>query len=357
MKKYNCKIINENPFFDCLNYDTQIDYTTGVLDRKTITDFVKNQINNNASFSLAICDLDNMKNINDNFGHYYGDIALKAYAELLVKATEDCGVVGRFGGDEFLVYIESINENDYDELWLKLKSIVVMLSELKLKKPLNKLVMTQTVGAVRFPLDAISYDSLFFKLEKALFRGKQKGRNCFIIYLDHLHKNIDVIRSSPKVTASRVLECVGKIVNNDNLTYNERIYGIFSIISNEYNIDHLAININGKLENEYLKNGNKNKYSYISNDDFRIMMKNHMYYTNNYSTYKDKSPIAHQALFEQNVKAIFTYELICYGKFLGICRIEDSSLKRVWQEDEISCYITLANIIAILKYWDVKDKN
>jgi len=354
MKKYKCKIINENPFFADLNYDTAIDYLTGVLDRRTITSFIKHQINNNVSFSLAICDFDNFKRINDNFGLYYGDVALKLFADTLVKSSIDYGVVGRFGGDEFLIYIE--DDNDYDELWLRLKELAITFMELKPKKPLNRLEITQTVGAVRFPLDAGNYEALFKKLDKALFRGKQKGRNCFIIYLDHLHKDIDVIRSSPQITAQRVLDTTAKIINNENLSYSEKIHDIFSVISDEYSIDHISINVDGRLEKEFFKSGNKNKYSYIEVDELRVMMKNYMYFTNNYSTYMQKSPKAHQMLFDQNVKAIFTYELVAYGKFLGICRIEDSNLKRVWQDDEISCYISLMNIVAILKYMDVLEK-
>ncbi|MFX8036078.1 GGDEF domain-containing protein, partial [Acinetobacter baumannii] len=54
-------------------------------------------------FTLAIFDLDRFKPINDNYGHTAGDAALKAFASLLRKVVGEKGIVGRIGGDEFVV--------------------------------------------------------------------------------------------------------------------------------------------------------------------------------------------------------------------------------------------------------------
>lgn len=129
MNKYTIENLAKYSYFNSFNLG--IDYLTGVLDRRSITSLIQSQIKNKKSFGIAICDFDNFKRINDGYGHFYGDVALKEVAGAMVEATKDVGLVGRFGGDEFLIYFD--DSNDYDDLWKKSKMLVKQLRLLNLK--------------------------------------------------------------------------------------------------------------------------------------------------------------------------------------------------------------------------------
>lgn len=345
LNKYTIENLSKYSYFNSFNLG--IDYLTGVLDRRSITSLIQSQIKNKKSFGIAICDFDNFKRINDGYGHFYGDIALKEVAGAMVEATKDVGLVGRFGGDEFLIYFD--DSNDYDDLWKKIKNVSEAIKAIKFEEPLDNLNVTQTVGAARFPFDSDNYEDLFKKADKALYRGKSKGRNCFIIYKDEIHKHIDVVNSSPVLTAKNTLINAYSILKT-NASIDEKIEYIFKTISDEYGADHICINTEYKIENDYVKPGNSKVYYKVDNNEFRKMMKDGIYYTKTYSDYKEVSPIAHEELYEQGVKAIFTYELIYNGESFGIVRIEDSKVKRVWQEHEVLTYISALNAVALLKY-------
>jgi diguanylate cyclase (GGDEF)-like protein len=64
------------------------------------------------SAAVVFIDLDNFKSINDRFGHLAGDAALKAVAEIIIKASRGSDTVARFGGDEFAVLLWNLGECD-----------------------------------------------------------------------------------------------------------------------------------------------------------------------------------------------------------------------------------------------------
>jgi diguanylate cyclase (GGDEF)-like protein len=64
------------------------------------------------SAAVVFIDLDNFKSINDQFGHLAGDAALKAVAEIIIKASRGSDTVARFGGDEFAVLLWNLGECD-----------------------------------------------------------------------------------------------------------------------------------------------------------------------------------------------------------------------------------------------------
>lgn len=60
---------------------------------------------------LVMIDLDNFKQINDTMGHSIGDYVLKRFSQKAIELVDDCGFVTRFGGDEFLIFVQGIQEN------------------------------------------------------------------------------------------------------------------------------------------------------------------------------------------------------------------------------------------------------
>ena len=88
---------------DGISLEEILDPLTGVLNRSYSIKFVRSLIFEKTPFTFTIIDLDNFKSINDTFGHAAGDKTLTQVTRGLAEYAKDCGLVGRFGGDELLL--------------------------------------------------------------------------------------------------------------------------------------------------------------------------------------------------------------------------------------------------------------
>lgn len=129
-------------------------------------------------------DLDRFKEVNDNFGHNFGDEVLKDFALILKSAFDDEDIVCRLGGDEFIV----LQKNAYsrNKIEAKLKSFCQEIEERfvfdGLKEP-----MTISIGALIVPYDGRTFEELYVKADELLYRGKSQGGNQYI--LSEINKN------------------------------------------------------------------------------------------------------------------------------------------------------------------------
>ncbi|MGI9860591.1 GGDEF domain-containing protein [Moorella naiadis] len=86
-----------------LKKEAVTDSLTGLYNRRTFFRELDCRLERGDSFAVAVLDLDNMKQINDNLGHQIGDEVLRAAARALKKATREKDIAARYGGDEFVV--------------------------------------------------------------------------------------------------------------------------------------------------------------------------------------------------------------------------------------------------------------
>jgi diguanylate cyclase (GGDEF)-like protein len=130
---------------------------------------------------LLIMDIDDFKNINDSFGHLFGDQVIKKVADTLKINIGHRGIVGRFGGDEFFALVDGIETRD--ALKTMLKTVVKEL--MTAFDP--KCKITTSIGVSQYPKDGENFEVLFGKADKALYIAKEKGKNRHIIYDEALH--------------------------------------------------------------------------------------------------------------------------------------------------------------------------
>ena len=179
-------------YFKDVDINYALDSLTGVLSRPNILGFARHLVENNVEFMMGILDIDNFKLVNDNYGHKVGDGCLQQLGTNLAKFVGEDGLVGRFGGDEFIVIY--FKATDYDSVRSYVEKMFNEGGIVRRKFKIDNLsfYVTATIGCASFPKDAKTYDELFLTIDKALYRGKTKGRNCFIIYVESKHKNIQV---------------------------------------------------------------------------------------------------------------------------------------------------------------------
>lgn len=211
---YTAKDLNVYRYFREDLSDTPIsaviDSLTGVVARAYILAFIKDLIAEKKPFTLGIIDLDNFKSFNDNYGHVTGDRVLTRIADDLVAFVGDRGLVGRYGGDEFLIV--HFTGNDYNQIhdfYTKMYSSNRAVFRRHLLIGDQNLFITATVGSACYPEDAEDYDSLFSKIDKTLYRGKFKGRNCFIIYVEEKHGHLEI----PKLARRSLYDAMEGMIN------------------------------------------------------------------------------------------------------------------------------------------------
>ena len=92
-----------------LNYLSTTDVLTGLLNRRALTDVLEHEITRAqryaADLSLILCDLDYFKLINDTYGHAVGDSALIAVSDAIKRSIRKADILGRYGGDEFMIIL------------------------------------------------------------------------------------------------------------------------------------------------------------------------------------------------------------------------------------------------------------
>lgn len=149
---------------DLLKEKASTDTFTGMYNKEHSITLMKEFLNHDAylTHALLLLDIDNFKHYNDTYGHYEGDLAIKALAALIKKTFRNSDILGRFGGDEFMILIK----NFPNEAWLceKIKHILQFQN--------CEHNLTTSIGIALYPQDATTFDELFQKADKALYRSK-----------------------------------------------------------------------------------------------------------------------------------------------------------------------------------------
>jgi len=125
-------------------------------------------------------DLDNFKSINDTYGHTAGDKVLKAVGSFLQKSVRDVDSVGRYGGEEFIMFLPETNADAAFVLADRLRKGV---AEIKVG---NLPPVTISLGIATFPNDGKILDDLLQRADAALYAAKENGRNQVVAFSEEI---------------------------------------------------------------------------------------------------------------------------------------------------------------------------
>ncbi len=135
--------------------------------------------------ALFIIDIDNFKAINDNLGHYFGDMVLCEIGVRLKKLFRASDYIGRVGGDEFMVFMRDVD--DWALVAQKAKDIVSAM-DVVYKGQANSYHISGSVGVALAPHDGKDFLSLYKNADMALYDVKNRGKNGYMRYHAALSK-------------------------------------------------------------------------------------------------------------------------------------------------------------------------
>ncbi|TDB04265.1 sensor domain-containing diguanylate cyclase [Halomonas marinisediminis] len=131
-----------------------------------------------APFCLFMIDVDHFKAINDTWGHSQGDRVLAAIAEACRRSLRPQDVIGRFGGEEFIVALPKTHLQDAQMVAERLRSKV---RELTVMEAMPDHLLTVTIGIAEVLDEETDLDELIQRADRALYDGKHGGRNRVVI--------------------------------------------------------------------------------------------------------------------------------------------------------------------------------
>ncbi len=137
--------------------------------------------------ALMMIDIDDFKSVNDNFGHMEGDMVITEISSKLQMLFRTSDVVGRIGGDEFIVFLRDISTDHM--IAEKAKAIGEIFRNTHEGKQLDYKI-SGSIGIALYPADGTTYQELFPKADLALYRAKNLGKDCYAFYSDELHSNL-----------------------------------------------------------------------------------------------------------------------------------------------------------------------
>jgi len=161
-----------------LEYASNSDPLTGLLNRRGFylkaNDELERSIRFSHPLSVAMCDLDHFKNLNDSYGHDFGDEVLKLFSQLLKDSFRKQDVFSRFGGEEFVILLVDTNAEEAFEVFDRVRD-----SWQKIANTINgtQCMSTVSIGVTsRFDNDQ-DLDVMIKRADELLYVCKESGRN------------------------------------------------------------------------------------------------------------------------------------------------------------------------------------
>lgn len=126
------------------------------------------------SMAVAMIDIDNFKQTNDVHGHAAGDVVLREFAMMLEEKLRETDILGRVGGEEFLVVLSGTSPASTGDILDRLRQSV---EEMRITHNGDVIPVTVSIGYSMMTSETKSFDALVQAADKALYKAKETGRN------------------------------------------------------------------------------------------------------------------------------------------------------------------------------------
>lgn len=160
---------------------SMVDPVTGILNKFSFENSAREALKAREAYkpvALLILDIDNLKRLNDELGVLVGDMFLEGVAEYLTHIFRGSDIIGRVGGDEFMIYIRQLE----NEEWLAQKCSRLQQEVKTLSNEHGNVNMTVSIGVAVAKEEKVNFDEMYQCADDSLYKAKTRGRGKYIMH-------------------------------------------------------------------------------------------------------------------------------------------------------------------------------
>ncbi len=350
------------------------DSLTKVYNKSTTKKLIKNYLRTDTRETydaLIIIDVDDFKAVNDTLGHMFGDSILVDLSQEMQDLFRSNDVVGRIGGDEFIVFLRGMKNKVHIES--KANDICKIFDLLYAGDDGAKI--TGSLGISLFPEDGDTFDELYRKADLALYASKRAGKSCYTFYnaeyeekqetsllprVEHYKRNMNFLYSNSDFDIS-ILETAFSF--SDSNDENE-VYDLLCKIGKHFNLSRVSVLEYFNDENIYkIVEQWTGRYTPPTIHEFfepsaRVVQKTRVDFDDNgiftfEHTKKDMNR-HEEFLFSHGVKSCLSCGYFKNGRLMGFVSFEECVSTRAWSIEEAKSAMATAKVI-FLHYFKIRD--
>ena len=316
-----------------------------------------------AKAAILILDLDNFKSVNDNYGHLYGDSVLSQVGAGLKRLFRSHDIIGRIGGDEFLILMRDIPN---EELVHSRCELLLDTFRDLLEQTSPGLNVSCSIGAALIPAHGIGYSDLFRRADEALYLSKSAGKNTYTIYnpktsadsLDNIRvpTRIDSEEQPGMADSSFVRFVFKRLYESRNII--DTINNLLAYVGGQLNVSRVYIFENNEDNTtcsntfEWCNNGitpeinNLQDVSYITDVPGwpNVFDERGIFYCTDISSL---APHFRAILEPQGIKSMLQCSIMEDGVFRGYVGFDECSVHRLWTQEQIDLLQFLAEVMSM----------
>lgn len=337
-----------------------------IYNKATTEELIRAELERSSTGALLMIDVDDFKSINDRLGHMFGDEFLKMFATNLRDVFRESDIVGRYGGDEFFVFVPHAT---------------AALAQKKGKQILKKIaeINIPELGAIKSSIgisvanpENRDYSNILKQADTALYQAKNHGKNCVVLFdqdsmkvgsyrtdEDSQKRNEGVVLSAnPNSAAPLTMRIFSSLYNETDIE--SGINRALELVGQNFDVSRVYIfedSEDGNFcsntfewcaqgvtpEKETLQNLS---YTYDLGGNYRERMNDDgIFYCRDINSIEDLS--TREILERQGIKSVLQCSILDSGKFRGFVGFDECRENRFWTQEQIDSLVFLSKVISV----------
>ncbi len=346
--------INAVQIMDELQYDS----LTGVYNKKTITDaaikLLKEEKHN--KITIVVLDVDHFKNVNDTYGHLYGDKVLARVGQKLKEVVGEDGIVGRIGGDEFMLVLNGIND---DQMLRSVLRAVRTQVKWEFAEDFADFSITCSIGAAISPNNGHEFEDLFQKADYCLYVAKEKGRDRYVFFRDEIHRQSYEASIIQKETNKQLntrevkeLSYMRKFMSEALVNKNKAVREVLEHMCTTYNLESINIYYGENMDRVYtvgkVLNDSDNAY-FVRLPEYKELLNGGTYVKVGFTgKISNQFPEFCEFMNRRRVSSTLQCIIGSPDNIKGVITFNRCKESAQWADYEVDCAIIFASFITML---------
>lgn len=337
-----------------------------IYNKATTEEFIKNELKRTTVGALLMIDVDDFKSINDRLGHLFGDEFLKQFATTVKSVFRESDIVGRYGGDEFFVFLNHANTSVAVS---KGKAILEKVAQIKVPQIGH---VRSSIGVSAVTPDNRDYRQLVKQADSALYQAKNRGKNCIILFdpdtmneatfrtmengeKETGHRTV-TLSSNPSSEASLIMRVFSALQSSSDIKTS--INQMLALIGKHFDVSRAYIfedspdGLYCSNTYEWCSEGVASEMDSLRNVSYKddlggvyhqSLNEDGLLYCHDIKTL---NPAIRDVLERQGIKSVLHCAIIEDGKFKGFVGFDECRANRFWTQEQTDALTYVSKVLA-----------